>query len=156
MVVGNLPFIADTMQMLSFAVRVSEPEYPETMTQSIRTLLISMLQKDPEERPTIDKIKMSRWLLERPRLHSFITNRESSSAKNSGKSSPHQSLDPSESNSIVDRLVATGRFKRVPRPRESTDDQVSVVQRMKSLSHIEIGRRNSIPSSPPRPLLPNT
>jgi serine/threonine protein kinase len=62
LVSGHLPFEADNMPEVWRRVKEEPPELPANISDSLRELLLSMLQKNPANRPTIKALRTHAWV----------------------------------------------------------------------------------------------
>ncbi|OHS93362.1 hypothetical protein TRFO_40340 [Tritrichomonas foetus] len=61
MVVGQLPFEDDNVQRMMQKIIYTEPKYPNTISAQLRDLLKRLMEKDPQKRITLMKIKEHPW-----------------------------------------------------------------------------------------------
>ena len=61
MVVGELPFDDDNIQKLLQKIAYTEPVYPSFLSHQLHDLLLKLMQKKPDQRITIEKIKEHPW-----------------------------------------------------------------------------------------------
>ncbi|KAJ5067368.1 protein kinase [Anaeramoeba ignava] len=61
LLVGRLPFDADSIQEVLIQITQNEPEIPSHLSPDKSQLLQGMLQKDPQKRMTIQEIKENPW-----------------------------------------------------------------------------------------------
>ena len=162
MVLGFLPFEGETIHALSLLVRVKEPVYPSYLSEELRSLLQSLLNKDPEKRPTLEQIKNSPWMANsRPRSASASSSARASprlenTSKTLSKCSAGRS-QPNLSDIIVERLVATGRFTVQPKdnsesPKESSRDSsfLKIAPRPRKLSASPAPNKEQFQSDDPK------
>ena len=124
MVCGNLPFEAENLQSLSLLVRHQEPDYPDYLSEDVIELLEAILQKKADKRPTLEEIKKDKWFGEyqSPRLSS-ITTQINMSRKLTKTAACVRSTPAVSSDSIIEKLVATGRFS-ISKKNEKENDPV--------------------------------
>ena len=61
MIAGELPFEDENTNRLNHKIIFTEPTYPSTMSSQVKDLLRRLLQKDPENRISLTKIKEHPW-----------------------------------------------------------------------------------------------
>ena len=62
MVCGTMPFDGQSMAEISQKISYSDPEFPLYLSFELRDLLQKMMNKDPEQRPSIKQVLMHPWL----------------------------------------------------------------------------------------------
>lgn len=63
MVFASLPFYDENITKLFHKVVFEDPPIPNTISPDLSNLILQLLQKDPDERISIDKIKESEWFI---------------------------------------------------------------------------------------------
>jgi [calcium/calmodulin-dependent protein kinase] kinase len=58
---GRCPFIGDNEMQMFENIRTKDIEYPREINTDLANLLQALLQKEPEQRPTIQMIKSHPW-----------------------------------------------------------------------------------------------
>ena len=61
---GRLPFEAPTVFMYFKKVQNEDPDFPEVATADEKEFIGSLLQRDPNDRPSIEQLRQYKWLLE--------------------------------------------------------------------------------------------
>ena len=67
MTTGSFPFEGDTLQILSRKILTKNPSFPAQVSNEMKQLIIGLLQKDPDQRLTIEEI------LETPIVKNFLS-----------------------------------------------------------------------------------
>ena len=62
LVTGKLPFPADNMPEIWRKIQEEPPELPAQISEGLRELLLAMLSKTPEQRPTVAALRQHRWV----------------------------------------------------------------------------------------------
>ena len=63
MVVGSLPFFDENISRQLQKILLTQPVYPDTISPGLKCLISKMLQKNPEERITLQQINENPWYL---------------------------------------------------------------------------------------------
>ena len=123
MTAGYLPFVEETIRALAIIINNHEPKYPAKISPQLHELIAAMLSKCPNNRPTIKAIRQSVWMssgkpLKARRLSVTVSKCGTSlslAPKPLVKSAESAKMMIPTASSIIDKLVATGRFTACPK-----------------------------------------
>lgn len=73
MLVGYTPFKANAKERMLSNIAKIKPKFPMSFPPLAKELVTRMLQKDPQERLTIQQVKAHRWLTETPPLRATLS-----------------------------------------------------------------------------------
>ena len=62
LVTGELPFKADNMPEIWRKIKEEPPELPSSLSPGLRDLIVLMLQKSPDDRPTVAALRQHEWV----------------------------------------------------------------------------------------------